>query len=203
MPSYSKPVLEREDEKRSCHGEFQAGRTSKNNNQSLSRDREEIKRSAPRDKRGNDGEGTFRGLLHNNPDVIPTGGQPIYTHTTTGPQPGFQFATPPVTTPSYNPQPGGYYPVFPSSHNGYTFNSAIPAVSYSTYGQPTTYYNMADNPGQYAHREPPCYGVHFQPQVPDTTSGPYLHSYIPRHDAGGAYVVHPGIPGYPPVAVSL
>lgn len=117
--------------------------------------------------------------------AIPTGGQHIFTHHTGGPRTGFwqNLAT------SANTQ--GY-----SDNN--TWNPSPTAAHVSSQHS----FNMSG--GSYSHREPPCYGVHFQPQVPDTTNGPYVHTYVPRHDAGGAYMGQPGVPGFPgyPVAVS-
>ena len=64
-----------------------------------------------------------------------------------------------------------------------------------SYGAPPVYVtttNLAD----YQNAAPPNAGVNFQPQVPDTTQGPFVGTYTPRQDAAypGAIYVQPGQP---------
>lgn len=70
------------------------------------------------------------------------------------------------------------------------------AVSYA--GQqphPIVFVNK-DGTMSYQNAGPPPAGLHFQPQTPDTTYGPMVHHYVPRHDGGGgsiAYAMQPGL----------
>lgn len=60
---------------------------------------------------------------------------------------------------------------------------------------PNTIANMPQQLGGYQNAAPVNPGaLNFQPQTPDTTYGPYHHTYVPRFDGGsGTYVVQPGI----------
>ncbi|KAI0453230.1 hypothetical protein F5B21DRAFT_505451 [Xylaria acuta] len=68
----------------------------------------------------------------------------------------------------------------------YFHNTAQPQVNMSTVG---------------AGLMPDPYAVHYQPPVPDTTNGPFQHTYVPRGDAyGPQYMIPNGVaaPGGPP-----
>lgn len=60
-------------------------------------------------------------------------------------------------------------------------------------GQPSVFVNMPEQLGGYQNAVPFNPGVkHYQPQVPDTSFGPMCHTYVPRFDSGGVYMVQPG-----------
>jgi hypothetical protein len=104
----------------------------------------------------------------NNFAPIPTAGQQVFVHHTgTGFNQPYQYPTHPVQT---------FHPGFPQPQTFITSTTAAPPVAMSGYVQP------------------PNTGVHFQPQVPDTTNGPYVHTYHPRHDQGPAYYVQQPYP---------
>ncbi|TRX91321.1 hypothetical protein FHL15_007743 [Xylaria flabelliformis] len=68
----------------------------------------------------------------------------------------------------------------------YFHNTADPQVNMSTVG---------------AGLMPDPYAAHYQPPVPDTTNGPFQHTYVPRADAyGPQYMMPNGVaaPGGPP-----
>ncbi|KAK3322126.1 hypothetical protein B0H66DRAFT_190913 [Apodospora peruviana] len=97
----------------------------------------------------------------------PTFGQPIFTHYTGVPstfQPlnvadQYQWQAPAYSTaPCYQ-----YQENFVPQFQTYVVN---PAMAYQNAGPAPT-------------------GIHFQPQVPDTTNGPQVHYYVPRHDGRG------------------
>lgn len=64
---------------------------------------------------------------------------------------------------------------------------------------PNTIANMPQQLDGYQNAAPVNPGaMNFQPQTPDTTYGPYHHTYVPRFDGGnGSYVVQPGIVCHP------
>ncbi|KAL1882784.1 hypothetical protein VTK73DRAFT_909 [Phialemonium thermophilum] len=102
---------------------------------------------------------------YNAPTDVPSAGQPVYVHHT-GTQPlhnaGTVYLGQPCTAPS------GY--CCPSHPLGQ------PVYSYPVPFQPNL--SMAN----YENAAPPNLGINFQPPVPDTTNGPYIHHYHPRHD---------------------
>ncbi|KAB5558447.1 hypothetical protein GE09DRAFT_1221560 [Coniochaeta sp. 2T2.1] len=117
-------------------------------------------------------------------------------------------ANPTTTVPGvapYNnfaPTPTAGNQVF--THYTGSFNHGIPApLNYNTLGQiqPTSFINgqpipaapivpqpfglptfIAPTGAMSGYVQPANMGIHFQPQVPDTTNGPYVHTYHPRHD---------------------
>lgn len=107
---------------------------------------------------------------YNNPAPITSTGQPLYTHHT-GQRTLNQYQHLRGTTFAAPGQPFG-------NPNGYITGYPRQHVFVAT---PT-----ANNMSGYI--QPPNTGIHFQPQVPDTTNGPYLHTYHPRHDAQGQMV---------------
>lgn len=102
------------------------------------------------------------------PSAIPPAGQPLFVHQAEGVQPGFV---------SHPAQSYFGHPQFPqTAAQPHPFNIASTTVPGHSSSPNMSYENSA----------PPNMGVHFQPQVPDTTNGPYVHRYYPRHDAPGA-----------------
>jgi len=110
--------------------------------------------------------------VFNNPAPVPTAGQQVFIHHTGtfNPYPHGQ----PVQPTSFINYPGQPYPNNPSG--------TIPG-----FGQPT--FIAAAPVAMSGYVNPPNTGIHFQPQVPDTTNGPYLHTYHPRHDQAQTYYV--------------
>ena len=115
---------------------------------------------------------------HTNPAL---GTNPTFTHfTTTGASTGSVFHQPLLgVNPGFqtlsNTTAGGLQPVFVSYGN-------------QPFGVPVA--NMAD----YQNAAPPNAGVNFQPQVPDTTQGPFVGTYTPRQDNPGLVYIQPGQP---------
>lgn len=107
---------------------------------------------------------------YNNPAPISSTGQPIYTHYT-GNNTLNQYHHLRGTTVATPGQPFG-------NPNGYITGNPQQHVLVQT--------PAANNMSGYIQQ--PNTGIHFQPQVPDTTNGPYLHVYHPRHDAQGQAV---------------
>ncbi|KAK3682635.1 hypothetical protein B0T22DRAFT_444816 [Podospora appendiculata] len=103
---------------------------------------------------------------------IPTafGGQHVFTHKIGGEHPDLFFAHPTYAGAQYYPDTQG----LPLQQSHF---SAAPG--------PFVYSAMAT---QYPASSVPNTGVNFQPQVPDTSNGPLLHHYVPRHDGGPVFV---------------
>lgn len=138
-------------------------------------------------------ESSKRERVERNRDNSP---RPAATTATTA---GQQTQVPPTNNPTvpgvapYNnpaPIPTAGQQVF--VHHTGAFNQAFP------HGQPVPPTNFINYPGQPAfiaaapvamagYVNPPNTGIHFQPQVPDTTNGPYVHTYHPRHDQAQTY----------------
>lgn len=118
---------------------------------------------------------------------------------------GASNAAPPGVTP-YN-APGGTVPqlgpnqiythALPGQalfHNHPTTNFAPYPYSINQPGQPTpTSVSNGTNMDGYQNAFPNNVGLHFQPQVPDTSLGPMTHVYQPRFDNGCVAFPHPGI----------
>ncbi|ROV94402.1 hypothetical protein VSDG_05954 [Cytospora chrysosperma] len=99
----------------------------------------------------------------------------------------------PVYIHSYPTQPG-CLPGQPFFHTPCTY-----AINYP--GQPTPF--IIANPAtmeDYQNAAPNNGGLNFQPQVPDTSLGPMIHTYRPSYDGGVVYA-QPGIAGPQGVAV--
>lgn len=75
-----------------------------------------------------------------------------------------------------------------------TSNFAPYSYSINQPGQPTPI-SVSDgtNMDGYQNAFPNNVGLHFQPQVPDTSLGPMTHVYQPRFDSGCVAFPHPGI----------
>ncbi|KAK3331954.1 hypothetical protein B0T19DRAFT_438834 [Cercophora scortea] len=113
---------------------------------------------------------------------IPTafGGQHVFTHKIGGEHPDLAFTHPTYVGAQYYPDTQG----LPLQQ---TYISTAPG--------PFVYSAMAT---PYPPSSVPNTGVNFQPQVPDTSNGPLLHHYVPRHD-GGPVLVQPEVPMQIPV----
>lgn len=109
---------------------------------------------------------------YNAPTAVPTAGQQVFVHHAGGVQP------------FYSPYPGQTY-ITPSP-----YSSPVPQ------NQPFITTSAATPNMSYENSAPPNMGVHFQPPVPDTTNGPFVHRYYPRHDGGGVFL-HPYPVGAP------
>ena len=103
------------------------------------------------------------------PTANPTAGQSYFVHYAG--VPSFHSGPVPVVSTAHQNQ------VYPAS-SGY-FSSAIPSQQSFPYIAITP-----PNMASYENAGPPPTGFHFQPQVPDTTNGPFTHRYVPRHDGG-------------------
>lgn len=66
------------------------------------------------------------------------------------------------------------------------------AINYPGQPAPILIANPA-NMENYQNSAPANTGLHFQPQVPDTSMGPMIHNYRPSFDGGGVYYAQPGI----------
>ncbi|KAI5928619.1 hypothetical protein F4810DRAFT_644448 [Camillea tinctor] len=86
--------------------------------------------------------------------------------------------------------PGG---ICHDTRNSLQQPQAYPQPLYSIYQHPLVYTIPAQMSTNTASVNsgvmPNGQAQHFQPQVPDTTNGPYQHTYYPRHDAQGSPVV--------------
>lgn len=93
--------------------------------------------------------------VYNNTAPIPTAGQQVFLHHT-----------------------GTFNQPF---HQAFPHGQPIPPTNFINYpGQPAI---IATGPvAMSGYVNPANAGIHFQPQVPDTTNGPYVHTYHPRHD---------------------
>lgn len=127
------------------------------------------KRNGNRDDNGN-GNGT---------NDSPSGQQGQHS---TAPQTNNNNPSVPGVVPYNNPAPilTAGQPIF-LHHTG----TGNPPNNYGPH--PTNFITLPNNiiPGYVAmsgYVNPPNTGIHFQPQVPDTTNGPYVHTYVPRHD---------------------
>lgn len=73
-------------------------------------------------------------------------------------------------------------------------NQATSGVATSQPGQaPPVLFGNGITMDGYSNAMPNNYGLHFQPQVPDTSLGPMTHVYQPRFDNGCVGYPHPGI----------
>lgn len=89
---------------------------------------------------------------------------------------------------AYPAQPG-CLPGQPFINHPQAINTSYPyAINYP--GQPAPFITMEG----YQNSAPNNGGLHFQPQVPDTSLGPMIHTYRPSYDGGGGIVyAQPGI----------
>ncbi|KAI1492503.1 hypothetical protein F5X96DRAFT_667741 [Biscogniauxia mediterranea] len=83
---------------------------------------------------------------------------------------------------------------YPASAPGPAFptQASHPSIPCSTYHYPIVYTIPTQLPAMASVNSgvmPNGQAQHFQPQVPDTTNGPYQHTYYPRHDVQGSPVV--------------
>jgi hypothetical protein len=110
--------------------------------------------------------------VYNNFAPIPTAGQQVFLH----------------NTGTFNPFPYGQ-PVQPTDFINYPGQpQPAPSGFVNSFGQ-RTYIAAADPVAMSGYVNPANTGIHFQPQVPDTTNGPYVHTYHPRHDQAQTYYV--------------
>ncbi|KAH8890914.1 hypothetical protein GQ53DRAFT_747151 [Thozetella sp. PMI_491] len=117
----------------------------------------------------------------NSDTTVPTAGQRIFTHHTSGPQTG-------LFTPTFAHIGQQFIPTALPQHYtnpNQSFFIAGSAVPFSAYPNPAQPANMSD----YENTGTTDRGFHFQPQVPDTSFGPHLHTFVPpRQDQGLFYV---------------
>jgi hypothetical protein len=106
---------------------------------------------------------------YNNTAPIPTAGQQVFVHHTGSFNQPYNYGQHPTNFISYPGQPCP------------TASSII-----SGFGQPAF---IAAPVAMSGYVNPPNTGIHFQPQVPDTTNGPYVHTYHPRHDQAQTFYV--------------
>lgn len=116
--------------------------------------------------------------------------QPYNNPAGTTPQLGQNHIYHHVVAPSNSYFPGQHFvSIAAASSNAPTHH----AVNFAGQPQPLVFVNK-DGTMSYQNASQPSAGLHFQPQTPDTTYGPMVHHYIPRHDGGGiAYAMQPGI----------
>lgn len=111
----------------------------------------------------------------NSATPITSTGQPVFVHHT-GQRNLNQYGYPAFAQGATFPgqqfaSPSGYITGYPQQQQTFLTPIAAPVNNMAGYvQQPNT-------------------GIHFQPQVPDTTNGPYIHTYHPRHDAYGQPVL--------------
>ncbi|KAK0621317.1 hypothetical protein B0T17DRAFT_284248 [Bombardia bombarda] len=138
-------------------------------------------------------EPAFAYPRYDSTEPVLTAGQQVFTHHIGG--------LPPPSYEAY-PDPAGHQQPFFLHSQGY-----FPAATGSQFAsyQPSTAV-AAPGMSYYPISKPANTGVNFQPQVPDTSLGPELHYYVPRHDGTGVMQpgMMPGGPGFPqmPVMVS-
>lgn len=106
------------------------------------------------------------------------------------------YNAPAGTVPQLGPNPLYTHgvPGQPSFHNNPTTNFASNPYATNQPGQaPQVPVSNGANMDGYQNAFPNNTGIHFQPQVPDTTFGPMTHIYQPRFDNGCVPFSQPGI----------
>ncbi|KUI65582.1 hypothetical protein VM1G_00154 [Cytospora mali] len=112
-----------------------------------------------------------------------------------------QNGTNQVYTHSHATQPGNIASQPSIITNPQTITTAYPyAIHYPGQPAPFLIANATTMDG-YQNSGPSNNGLNFQPQVPDTSLGPMMHTYRPSYD-NGVYVAHPGIAPIRPMNVA-